>query len=277
MAKWTNSDGTIPPTDEEVRQDPTKGFDEDGDPISTQEELDADRREWLQRCYDKGLVMMVNAKGFDPDYKALIATLEDAGVDHGLPAVFDTGLGKHINEIFSRACGGECSSEIAAAFGVPTKTLSRYCSRHGIELQQPLTLRDLDDDIRRQASAGMSAAELAEEFAVSYTAMRNYLIANKIAYRNDRPGFIVTDSGYKLVRDPEHPLADSKGYVREHRKVVADRRLTKGTITGPQHLVVHHRNGDKLDNRPGNLEVRKHGEHTSEHAKGRTHSRRKKR
>lgn len=59
---------------------------------------------------------------------------------------------------------------------------------------------------------------------------------------------------YRMVSAPESSMANSKGYVPEHRLVVSmmlGRPLRR-------HEEVHHKNGDTLDNRPENLEFWDH-------------------
>ena len=68
---------------------------------------------------------------------------------------------------------------------------------------------------------------------------------------NWKGGRTLASTGYYLVKLRGHPMADVRGYVYEHRLVASQmlgRLLRKGEI-------VHHRNGDKTDNRPENLEV----------------------
>ena len=57
--------------------------------------------------------------------------------------------------------------------------------------------------------------------------------------------------GYKLIRNPSHPMATREGYVMEHRMVMAEhigRMLTAQEV-------VHHKNGSRADNRIENLEL----------------------
>lgn len=64
-------------------------------------------------------------------------------------------------------------------------------------------------------------------------------------------GAHIASRGYRLVFEPNHPMATKAGYVPEHRLVVMNilgRMLEKDEI-------VHHINGNKLDNRFDNLQI----------------------
>ena len=74
---------------------------------------------------------------------------------------------------------------------------------------------------------------------------------------------------YKLIFKPEHPFATMKGYVREHRLVMEEslgRFLEKDEM-------VHHINGDTLDNKVDNLQVMSGAEHRRFHLKDSVHKR----
>jgi len=64
-------------------------------------------------------------------------------------------------------------------------------------------------------------------------------------------GRVTNVRGYVLVRQPGHPDAHCNGYIYEHR-LVAEAVLGRRLLPGEQ---VHHRNGNRSDNRPENLEI----------------------
>lgn len=64
-------------------------------------------------------------------------------------------------------------------------------------------------------------------------------------------GHIIPNGGYLLVKRPDSPMATSKGYVREHRYVMA--QMLGRPLRSDE--AVHHKNGNGSDNRRRNLEL----------------------
>jgi hypothetical protein len=66
---------------------------------------------------------------------------------------------------------------------------------------------------------------------------------------NWKGGRIFKNTGYIMLRMPDHPTADSQGYILEHRYVM-EQKIGRLLKTEEQ---VHHINRNKKDNRPDNL------------------------
>lgn len=101
-----------------------------------------------------------------------------------------------------------------------------------------------------------------------YRSLGNLLTGSPFGAENNRwkGGRCLHQGKYWLVLQPDHPYADRHGYVREHR-LVMEQHL--GRYLHPRE-VVHHRNGDGLDNCLENLELfGSNGEHKrTEHQRG---------
>jgi hypothetical protein len=82
-------------------------------------------------------------------------------------------------------------------------------------------------------------------------------------------GKTIDKNGYVLIHKPGHPSCNSGGYVREHRLVmegILGRYLTREEV-------VHHKDGNKMNNNPDNLQVyANNGLHLAEDLPGRPHN-----
>lgn len=130
--------------------------------------------------------------------------------------------------------------------------------------------------------SGLSCLEISKKVGLSRGAVHSVLKVRGVKFRtfneairvkypngrvgadssNWRGGRRKTKAGYIRIKVVSHPYADSQGCVMEHR-LVMEREM--GRYLNPDEIV-HHKNGQKDDNRIENLElVADRGTHISEH------------
>lgn len=81
-------------------------------------------------------------------------------------------------------------------------------------------------------------------------------------------GGISNNREYIIIYRPDHPFADSKGYVPEHRLVLEHYYtilLDYPVFIDSKVYDVHHINGNKKDNSYWNLQLLTHSEHITIH------------
>lgn len=86
----------------------------------------------------------------------------------------------------------------------------------------------------------------------------------------------ITNYGYNKIRVLDHPFKDCDDFVFEHRLIAEKHLLNEensveinGKLYLKPDLVVHHKDGNKLNNDVSNLEIMTLSEHTKLHAKKR--------
>lgn len=81
---------------------------------------------------------------------------------------------------------------------------------------------------------------------------------------NWKGGCRKTQKGYLQILVPDHPRADSSGYVMEH--ILVWENATGVPV--PDNCCIHHLNENKADNRISNLCLMERGAHTTHHHTG---------
>jgi predicted DNA-binding protein (UPF0251 family) len=159
--------------------------------------------------------------------------------------------------------------QIADRYGMNPQTVARRLKAAGVRMRSrsetnrmrrpgidPVELRRLLDE------AQLGRDEMAAHFGVSSATLTRDL--RRLGWRSVKGrgspmeknyfwkgGRCLDADGYVLVKAPSHPHANNNGYVREHRLVMEE---VLGRYLDPKE-VVHHKDKDKQNNRPDNLEV----------------------
>lgn len=153
---------------------------------------------------------------------------------------------------------------ISERYGVCRSIIKRLCRLHDIQLEAKQPSSRLLPEIAKLTEEGKDNSEIASILNLSVGYINELARENNIAIKHSdfHKGHIITHNGYKMLRIVDHPDADSKGYVREHRKVIAE-KLNMPAL--PKDMVCHHIDGNKLNNDPDNLEIMTLSEHSRLH------------
>lgn len=163
---------------------------------------------------------------------------------------------------------GVSIGKLAQQFGVDRSTITRRLHSLGVETDRRRFQEDVDiDELRRLVAERWSRRALIEHFHVSQGTLANIMRRHglstkdrKRTYRGTQHhlwqgGRHLNTQGYWMVPAPEghehNGMTGGRGYVLEHRLLMAQalgRPLERWEI-------VHHRNGDRQDNRLTNLEL----------------------
>ena len=174
---------------------------------------------------------------------------------------------------------GETKSVVATAqvLGINKARVRYYLKRQGIKLsgyRMTACYRNFDLVVR-MAQDGVSYSEIARVVGTNHHRVKEFLERYDIEHPghvqagknnpNWKGGRTIDKDGYVLIRMPNHPNADSHGYVREHRLLMSEalgRPLSDDEV-------VHHLDDNHQNNSLDNLKLyRTNGEHLAETLKG---------
>lgn len=153
------------------------------------------------------------------------------------------------------------AEKVARKYGVSKKCILNRMRTFGIQRNRrtvPI------EKVRELAGKGLCAYEIGEALGFCTSAISKAGVRNGIVITDKFHKGYITHNGYIMLKIPDHPFADSKGYVREHRLVVEDHI---GRFLRPDEIV-HHTKEVKKDNRIERLEITSQAEHTKAHHTG---------
>jgi len=183
-------------------------------------------------------------------------------------------------EIIASYASLKATAKVGEALGMGEATVTRVLKRHGVKLTGLTEYRATlgnpktepyigiyqgdTDEILTLYKSGMSMRAIAEKIGRSTHVVFNRVKSAGISrpYQgsgeqhsqfkgelcDDGQGYL---TGWLSPDDPMAAMRDKRGYVKEHRLVMA-RKLGRPLLSNED---VHHKNGIKIDNSPENLEL----------------------
>lgn len=181
---------------------------------------------------------------------------------------------------------GKFAKDIALEIGCSQVTIGNYLKKYEIDtkprydarpkfkgLNPARKLLTLDYLQTEYTDKGRSMTNIARELNCSPSLVREMLVKNGIIIDRNKNNtyygednnltgkYVTEDNGYLVIRMPNHPKANSRGYVRLH-VVLAEYYFDTEVFEGE---VVHHKNEDKQDNRKKNLQIMPKKDHDTYH------------
>lgn len=172
-------------------------------------------------------------------------------------------------EILGAYARGASALQLSVQYGVTSQTVSAYIAKRGGVLRSKYESSQLRraviDESQLQSlmnEAKLAQWEIAAKLGISLPVIERKLRAMGLKSQKGRGskmernyfwkgGRCFDADGYVLVKAPTHPFRTASGYIREHRLMM---EAVLGRYLSPRE-VVHHRDGDKSNNDPGNLQV----------------------
>lgn len=124
----------------------------------------------------------------------------------------------------------------------------------------PVTVADIPN-LRQWIDDGLNLDQMGKKLGSKGETVHAFLKKHNIPYEKQRRigavngrwkgGRMIDKDGYVLIKSHDHPNRNRHNYVREHR-LVMEQKI--GRYLEPQE-VVHHKDGNKQNNHPDNLEV----------------------
>lgn len=166
-------------------------------------------------------------------------------------------------------CSKECQHAVGAR---PPKRADRKCNQCGAEYMPLVDASKYCSVACSNAAQVTSPLKECEFCGIEYRAVKGkrerfcsrdcYIAASYKRpldrQHNGKPA-VLDNSGYVRIYEPGHPAATRNGWIFEHRYIVE--QAIGRTLAPDEH--VHHLNHIRDDNRPENLQLLSHSQHSS--------------
>lgn len=153
--------------------------------------------------------------------------------------------------------------KVAKHYGVSKKLVLNYMKRYGIGRKQRASLEQRRKEIQELSDQGLMTKDIAEILGLSYEQINKHISRNGIPIKRYHKGYTTNSAGYVFVKQPDHPNANSKGYIREHVLLMTE-KIGRALKIGE---CVHHIDGNKSNNNIANLILMLDCDHRSLHSR----------